>query len=95
MGEADSLDNAWLVGRGGGLGGTLNSGVRVYGYGDNGKLYSLPPNRNSDDTLLNGTQTPDRPECGAQEPRLRRSGVTGGRYGEGGQEDREGGIREI
>ena len=34
MGEMESLDKKYLVGRGGGMGEIIDSGVRVYEYGD-------------------------------------------------------------
>ena len=38
MGEAEALDKAWLVGRGGGRGETTNSGGSIYGDGDDRKF---------------------------------------------------------
>ena len=42
-------------------------------------MSSLPTERNSDNVPLIGTQIPDRPECGAQDPLLQITGVTEGR----------------
>ena len=39
MGEAESLDKAWLVGRGGWRDETTNYGGGFYGDGDDGELY--------------------------------------------------------
>ena len=64
MGETEALDKSWLVGRCGGRGG-------VYGDGNGGKLYYLPPDLNSDNFPPPfGIQTPDQPERGDQEPQL-------------------------
>ena len=78
MGEAEDLEKAWLVGRGGGKGETSNSCVVAFGYGDDSESYSLPPDWNGENAPLIGMQTSDQPERGAQEPRSRHAGGTGG-----------------
>ena len=48
----------------------------------------MSPDQNSGNIPLIGNQTPKRQECGAQEPRLFRSGGNGGSNGAGAQERR-------
>ena len=45
MGEAESQEKAWFVGRSGGRGETSNYGDGFYGYGDDGKSTSCCPTR--------------------------------------------------
>ena len=48
MGDTESLEKSWLVGRGGRRGETLDSGVFIYGDKDAREYYSLPPDPNGD-----------------------------------------------
>ena len=48
MGEAEALEKAWLVGRGGGRGETPYSGGGVNGDRDDSRLYHLPNEQNGD-----------------------------------------------
>ena len=52
MGEAEALEKAWLLGRGGGRGVNPNYGGTVYVYGYESESYYLSHDQNGDNAPL-------------------------------------------